>query len=66
MAKATVYLLGGGAIEIVLDAPDLADVAERLRRDRTLTGPLCATDAEDARGSEVLIAASRVQMVRWS
>ena len=55
----------GGLVELQLDASDLTEVVERLRRDRALVGRLCAEDAEDIVGCEVLVPANRIQVVRW-
>ena len=63
---AVIHMVGGGVVELTLDAVDLADVADRLRVERSLIGRLSDPQAGSLMGSEVLVPANRVQMIRWS
>jgi hypothetical protein len=62
MTTFSISLLGGGWVQMRLDAHDLHDVSEQLRRERSLIGELLDPEA-DGDASRVLIPAQRVVMV---
>lgn len=64
--RASIHLIGGGVLELQLEAEDLREAADGLRRDRALMGRICADDAGELTGCEVLVPANRVHMVCWS
>lgn len=55
-------LIGGGWLQVRLDADDLHEVSEQLRRERSLIGQLITIDS-DCPGSRVLIPVQRIAMV---
>ena len=65
MARVSIHMVGGGVVELALEAADLSEVGDGLRRERALLGRLCGEEAEALVGSEVLIPSSRIQMLRW-
>ena len=58
----TINLLGGGWVQMRLEASDLHEVSEQLRRERNLIGELVTSDADGVLG-RVLIPAQRVVMI---
>lgn len=64
--SAAIHLIGGGVLELQLEAADPREAAEGLRRDRALMGRICADQAGEFAGCEVLVPANRVHMVCWS
>ncbi len=58
-----VNIVGGGYVHVQLDAVDLRDVAEQLRRERGLIGRIVATDHASSLVGQVLIPASRIALV---
>jgi hypothetical protein len=57
-----IYLVGGSAARVELDADDLQEASEQLRRDRSLIGKLVAMNGEAAVG-RVLIPSQRIALV---
>ena len=66
MARVVVHLVGGSVLKLEIEADGPRKAVQRLLRERVLIGCLCADDAGELIGSEVLVPASRVHMVRWS
>ena len=54
-----VHLVGGGAIEMVVDSGSLADIGEQLRLQRGIHGRAMSDD----RWTEVFVPAHRVQLI---
>lgn len=57
-----VFMVGGGRSRLEIEAYDLNDISERLRRERSLVGRLLALNEEEAEG-RVLLPAHRVALI---
>ena len=58
-----VNIVGGGYVRVQLEAVDLREVAEQLRRERGLIGRIVPTDDASSLVGQVLIPASRIALV---
>lgn len=58
-----VFIVGGGKARLELDASDLHDVAEQLRRERSLVGRLISMDGDEAVVGRVLVPCQRVVLI---
>ena len=58
-----INMVGGGWVQIQIEADSLSEVSDWLRRDRSLIGQLIPSGAEGLAAGEVLIPAHRIAMV---
>lgn len=58
-----IYLAGGRCIDVVINASNMEEVAERLRRERVLIGQMSFTDEEGDHVRDVLIPSNRIDFV---
>lgn len=57
-----VFMVGGGRSRLEVEAYDLSDLSERLRRERSLVGRLLTLNEEEAEG-HVLLPSHRVALI---
>ena len=58
-----INMVGGGWLRVHLDAPDLDEVADQLRRERGLICRLISINGDDAAGRRALIPAQRIALI---
>ena len=58
-----INMVGGGWIQVRLDASDLDEVADQLRRERGLIGRLISINGDDTVGRRALIPAQRIALI---
>ena len=66
MSQVSVYMVGGGRVDVEIDSREAPSLAEHLRCSRALYGRFSSNaQDEDLVGRSVLIPANRIQMLCW-